>query len=61
MKVEHNPLIQNPAAAAPEVKQEVSVDVLDNTLDMAAEQASQLIKMMEIKDPMVGQMVDIEV
>ncbi|AHC15076.1 hypothetical protein L21SP2_1693 [Salinispira pacifica] len=43
-----------------QVRQEAAVNILDSSLDTAQAQADQLIQMMEFKDPMVGNLVDVK-
>jgi hypothetical protein len=43
------------------VGQTAAIKVLDNTLEMAAQQGQQLVEMMTIQDPMLGQNIDISV
>lgn len=44
--------------ATDQLKQDVSMKVLDRSLEMANKEAEALTKMMEFRDPMTGNIVD---
>jgi hypothetical protein len=61
MKIDNSLYAYDPAASAEKVKMQANIEVLDSSLEMAQKQSEQLIEMIQIQDPMMGQNIDIKI